>query len=155
MSNRKPKLHYRLYVLMRNDLPSMNVGKAMAQAAHASNQFIHEWGFKPSVKIWQKEGSGFGTTITLAVDDKTLSSVIRKANRMKVPCGFVIDTTYPMLTNREIASLISPNIQTDKPIFKDNGQVIIFRREVTCGYVFLSGNSPESIELVGGLPLHP
>ena len=29
-----------LYILMRNDMDSMNPGKAMAQASHASNQFV-------------------------------------------------------------------------------------------------------------------
>ena len=34
--------NYVLYILMRQDLPSMNAGKAMAQASHASNAFIYE-----------------------------------------------------------------------------------------------------------------
>ena len=29
-----------LYILMRNDLNSLNSGKAMAQASHASNAFV-------------------------------------------------------------------------------------------------------------------
>ena len=29
-----------LYIIMRNDLDSMNPGKAMAQASHASNAFV-------------------------------------------------------------------------------------------------------------------
>ena len=32
---------YILYILMRNDLVSLNAGKAMAQASHASNAFIN------------------------------------------------------------------------------------------------------------------
>ena len=30
-----------LYILMRKDLKSMNPGKAMAQASHAANAFVH------------------------------------------------------------------------------------------------------------------
>ena len=30
-----------LYILMRNDMKSMNPGKAMAQASHASNAFVN------------------------------------------------------------------------------------------------------------------
>jgi hypothetical protein len=33
-----------LYILMRNDLASMNVGRCMAQASHASNAFIYKFG---------------------------------------------------------------------------------------------------------------
>ena len=32
-----------LYILMRTDMDSMNPGKAMAQASHASNQFVAEY----------------------------------------------------------------------------------------------------------------
>ena len=53
----------RLYILMRTDLPSMNAGRAMAQAAHAANQFIKEYGNNKEVQKWQKDANGFGTTI--------------------------------------------------------------------------------------------
>ena len=35
-----------LYIFMRNDLPSMNVGKAMAQASHASSQLVTNYSSK-------------------------------------------------------------------------------------------------------------
>lgn len=146
----------RLYILMRNDLQSMNPGKAMAQACHGANQFIHEWGHKKAVRRWQKEGNGFGTTIVLSVDKEILHRVMSIASgRTGIPYGRVVDTTYPMTTTKEIASLLSYHIQSDVPVFKDNGQVIVFRSEITCGYIFLKGNSPESDQLVAGLPLHP
>ena len=33
-----------LYILMRTDMDSLNPGKAMAQASHASNAFVYRWG---------------------------------------------------------------------------------------------------------------
>ena len=35
-----------LYIFMRNDLPSMNAGKAMAQASHASSQLVTNYSSK-------------------------------------------------------------------------------------------------------------
>ena len=58
-----------LYILMRNDLPSMNVGKAIAQASHASAQFINNYRKtfegEPYTSYWLNEGKGFGTTVVL------------------------------------------------------------------------------------------
>ena len=60
-----------LYILMRNDLPSMNAGKAMAQASHASNAMVHNSdcdAFKGMVKEWQGETpQGFGTLVLAAI----------------------------------------------------------------------------------------
>ena len=67
---------YKLYLLVRNDLISMNIGKAIAQAAHAANQFAFKHGVNEHVKRWQSEGDGFGTTITLSVDNTTLNSIL-------------------------------------------------------------------------------
>ena len=36
-----------LYILMRTDMTSLNAGKAMAQASHATNAFIPMPGAKP------------------------------------------------------------------------------------------------------------
>lgn len=142
---------------MRNDLPSMNAGKAMAQAAHAANQFVHQWkGKLRSVWEWQKESMrGFGTTIVLAVDHDTLVNTVELAHIKCVPNGEVCDDTYPFITNKEIAALIPQNKQTAPAIFKEDGRVVMFRNELTCGYVFVADGSIEQIEIVGALPLHP
>ena len=44
-----------LYILMRTDMDSMNPGKAMAQASHASNTFVFRFGKENLVKQWQGE----------------------------------------------------------------------------------------------------
>ena len=33
----------RLYIIVRNDIPSLNPGKAMAQASHASVSFLNTY----------------------------------------------------------------------------------------------------------------
>ena len=49
-----------LYILMRTDMTSLNAGKAMAQASHATNAFIQESdGLSRSY-----EGTGLGLAIT-------------------------------------------------------------------------------------------
>lgn len=147
---------HKLYILMRSDLPSLNAGKAMAQACHGSNQFIHEFGSLRHVQLWQKEGEGFGTTIVLAVNQSKLIEVIANAHSYGVPAGTVIDTTYPFIVpNPEIAELISSDELTGRSIYKDNGQVVMFRKECTCAYLFIRDGSEDQRMLVGELPLHP
>lgn len=150
------ELDHKLYILMRNDMPSMNPGKAMAQAAHASNQFVKECppSARRSLKEWQ-EDRGFGTTVVLGVDIDTLARVSSRAAYLNEPQGLVYDKTYPFIVNSEIAPLISHNTLTAPSIFKDNGQVVMFRNEITCGYIFIREDSPNQLELVGDLPLHP
>ncbi len=73
---------WRLYVLMRSDLPSLNPGKAMAHAAHAANQFTFEYGNNPNVKRWQQDANGFGTTVCLSVNKAQLEETVKKAGKM-------------------------------------------------------------------------
>lgn len=78
----------RLYIFVNERLPSMNVGKAFAHAAHAANLFstkmerlkkkelieLDDEGPQSHSKlihnynIWLEQGDGFGTTITLDVN---------------------------------------------------------------------------------------
>ena len=153
---------HKLYILMRNDIQSMNPGKAMAQAAHASNEFVGNYGDLDTVRNnWMGSNPHieakrhFGTTIVLAVNYEQLISVLELAFTKKVPCGQVWDETYPFQTTHEIASLIPHDRQSAPAIYKDNGQVTMFRNELTCGYVFVVDGSSNQEELVGHLPLHP
>jgi len=99
-----------LYILMRQDIPDMNPGKAMAQAAHAQAAFdqwvdtceditqdvweeISEWrGANPS-----EPGTGrhFGRTIVLQAN---YDNVVYWAQHYKLSNGLlhkVVDSTYP------------------------------------------------------------
>lgn len=144
---------HRLYILMRNDLPSMNPGRGMAQAAHAANQFIFEYPSTVQIKNWQ-EDRGFGTTICLSASEAQIIEIVQKADCRGVPAGLTYDPTYKYVLHMEIAKLIDPKTWTAPAISKD-GQCVLFRNELTCGYVFLVENSSDAEELVGALPLHP
>jgi peptidyl-tRNA hydrolase len=146
---------YRLYILMRTDLPSMNPGRAMAQAAHAANQFIHEYGKQMAVKTWQKDANGFGTTICLASTKPEIEEVVKMAKEKSYCNGLVYDPTYNFVVPAEIAPLIIVNSLTAPTIIKDNGDSIMFRNELTCAYIFIDQNSSDRELLVGNLKLHP
>jgi len=157
MKTKKTKIEYRLYIMMRSDLASLNPGKAMAQAAHAANSLTAEWPDSLGVKEYSNRDTPFGTAIVLSVDKDTLLDRIKRAQmRMgTVPYGPVWDTTYPFNTTTEIAALIPKRTLTAPTIVKDDGRAVCFRKEITCGYVFVAAGSTDAAELVGDLPLHP
>ena len=153
------KLEYRLYILVRTDLPSLNPGKAMAQAAHAANQFIHQFGKHQCVKDWQNSTSaGFGTTICLAASKLDIETFCGDhPSKNKIFADEVTDPTYKYSIPKEIYDCIDPMSITDDPIFcPENNSVILFREEVTCGFIFLSEKyfKDDSFGL-NKLPLHP
>lgn len=153
---RKPKTEYKLYILMRDDLPSLNAGKAMAQAAHAANSLTAEWGHLDVVKKWTNRDNPFGTTIVLGVGKNLLMLRLKRAamREMPPPFGPVYDHTYPFNTTTEIAALIPRRRMTAPPILKEENKVVLFRRELTCGYLLLADGSSDQAELVGDLPLY-
>jgi peptidyl-tRNA hydrolase len=102
MTNGPPQPY--LYILMRTDLASMNPGKAVAQGAHAANQFQTRAQSKTPATItrllyedWAGSADGFGTTITLGVNEKQMRSAVDYANRCGFMSGVVHDPTYPLV----------------------------------------------------------
>lgn len=155
-----------LYILMRTDLPSMNPGKAMAQASHASNAFSH---YMRIVKCedddavlceslhneWANQtGQGFGTVLVLAVSEQQMLSAVKVAKAVGLHAGIVSDPTYPYRVDAEVAKFIDPVFHTLDPIPGD-GYVTCFRSEETCAWVF--GMKGESMvdAVLGKFPLHP
>lgn len=149
-----PFVEHRLYILMRNDLPSLNSGKAMAQAAHAGSHFAGKYGRMPGFNDWCDLGH-FGTTIVLATNKLTIFDVIKEALENHFYADYIYDPTYPYVTNKELAGLIREETHTAPAFYKDNGEVICFRNELTCGYAFLPKDDSITLRLVGKLPLHP
>ena len=121
---------------MRTDMDSLNPGKAMAQASHASNAFVYRWGKEKAVKEWQGETQqGFGTVLVLGVTGDELYSVVEKVNedlRFKedVYSDIIHDPTYPV----------------------QDGEVVHHIPVDTCGYVF--GNTDSLEDLLGEYELH-
>jgi hypothetical protein len=171
---------YVLYILMRTDLPSMNAGKAMAQASHASNAFTHKFANENvgvsapklfhAANDWMKETKqGFGTVLVLGATydeivkvrewDIGMSSTDPEHLKDEKPLWMfeeVVDPTYPYIVNSEIAGLIDKNIHTgESPIELESGDCLCLRNEVTCAYLFADKNNEQIKELLGELTLHP
>lgn len=94
-----------LYILMRNDIASMNPGKAMAQASHASNAFVSnaEPAYNVDEKLfeqWQQSTpQGFGTVLVLGVTEAQMRTAVKVAESCgidKFPCDIIHDPTYPI-----------------------------------------------------------
>jgi len=138
---------------MRNDLPSMNVGRSTAQASHASNAFIHSYGKRKDVKEWQNSTSqGFGTAIVLSVSTQTIQSIFDQFCD-RFPLSWVTDPEYGMVVTREIYELLKKEFKVKEPIIKDDGSIVFFRSVNTCAYIF--GKKRELGDILGLLPLFP
>lgn len=134
-----------LYILMRTDLPSMGLGKSVAQGAHAANQFTEEHVIQPLMKgkevdalvtAWRTATpDGFGTTISLGVTGDQMRAVIDVAHKLGLAAETTVDPTFPYLVDKEIFPLIGADVHTEKPVFLRD-QVVCFRREESCAYVF-------------------
>lgn len=124
-----------LYILMRDDLDSMNPGKAMAQASHASNAFVKSHASKNNelYGLWERETSqGFGTVLVLAVNEVEMNQAVRVAIACKFPAAVIHDPTYPV-RDGETTWHIPVN---------------------TCAYVFGDKNNTMLSAILQNFPLH-
>lgn len=153
-----------LYILMRNDLASMNPGKAMAQASHASNAFIHQYDIKIHtidkvyamlVEEWKSStNQGFGTVLVLSANYDEMIQAIGNAKEMGFELSdVVVDPTYPYIVNTEVASLISELSDTSFRKKLNDKEMLLFRKEITCGYIF--GDKGKLEFLLDRFSLHP
>lgn len=112
-----------LYILMRNDLASMNPGKAMAQASHASNAFVHRYRSHssggPTAKafdLWENStDQGFGTVLVLQGEMQDIAISVASLKARGFFADVILDPTYPILDGK-IVHHVSIN---------------------TCGYAFI------------------
>lgn len=125
-----------LYVLMRTELQSMNPGKACAQAAHAANQCVFEArelaGNATAILLakWEgQSGRGFGTTITLGVNETMMRERVALAQLAGLHSGIVHDPSYPIR----------------------DGEVIHLLPLDTCAFVF--GSRADVMPILGDLDL--
>ena len=130
-----------LYILMRTDLASMNPGKAIAQGAHASNQFMYEAiGTKNPVvkrlyKDWLEQGGKFGTTIVLDCESDYKIRILLdslKENASDYISGIVLDSTYPVLDGKTMHHI---------PVY-------------TCGYIFGHKDNASIQDILKKYPLY-
>lgn len=140
---------------MRNDLASMNSGRCMAQASHASNAFIHKFGKNPLVKEWQKQTTqGFGTAIVLSADEMQIYSTSERLKEVGFKVhDYLNDPEYSYIVQAEFIHLIDPNKHVLEPISKADGTWLAWRKEMTCFYAFGDRNNPVFKEQFSGLKL--
>lgn len=169
-----------LYILARSyatDLPSCNAGKMAAQVSHAANSFIHYMHFRVPDKHFMHvsltepdEGTecerlanewadqtdqGFGTVLVLAVDETQLRTAVEIANMAGFHAESVVDPTYPYHTSAEMAKLVPEDTHTLPPII-DGNKAVLFRKETTCAWVFVTDkDDPMAKAMLGCFPLHP
>lgn len=141
---------------MRNDLPSMNPGRAMAQASHASNAFVEKWRNLPSVEEWQQStAQGFGTAIVLSANAAEIESCLSEAQVRGLFCDKVVDPEWKFEVSKEVFELIDTQkllVPTPLPT-RDPNYVVISKKEWACAYIF--GEYEETYWVLGRLPLHP
>jgi hypothetical protein len=141
-----------LYILMRDDLDSMNPGKAMAQASHASNAFVHRRGLteSPAIDIrdnkltqeflneelylsWSTETTqGFGTVLVLGVNKTEMEQAVAVAKIANYDAEIINDPTYPL----------------------QDGDYCHFIPLDTCAYIFGNKEDPVLTAIVQNFELH-
>lgn len=153
------------YILMRNDLNSLNAGKAIAQGSHAMQSFAtiaeHPEIYASTIfngnmnkkffdlyKEWKTSTEqNYGTAIVLSVNKSQLENIIGNISydcqNDPVYADSINDPTYPFIVeNKEIAKLLTDNNENINIInFLEDGKVIMQRPETTCGYIFCDKNN--------------
>jgi hypothetical protein len=151
-----------VYVIVRNDLNSLNPGKAMSQCHHAGVQMMAKYSTTPIVKEYIDIGitqgaKHFNTTIVLSgtLDDIDTINMNSTHIGSTVFGGIIVDPTYPFIVDDEISKLINttPTVYPVKEL--GDGKVLWARTEVTCSWYIGDRNDQEFKDLFDGLSLHP
>ena len=142
------------YILMRNDLSSLNAGKAMAQASHASNAFVahfhryaQDYNSKPvhtetetstmtGFADWENStAQSFGTVLVLAAKMPDIKATVDIFKGVGYIADVIHDPTYPIV----------------------DGEVVHYVPLDTCAYVFVPSKETDVIAsaLLKRFPLHP
>ena len=102
---------------MRNDMASLNSGKAMAQASHASNAFVkYTQSIGGDISEWENSTpQGFGTVLVLEGDMKSIKETTEIFKQLDYICDVIHDPTYPIV----------------------DGSVVHFIPLDTCAYIYV------------------
>ena len=136
----------RLYIFVRNDLPSLNTGKAMAQVTHCVSQFM---GFDPEcAEEWCAEADGFGTTIVMEGSKRDIDRLMENVEYCGcyTSMGKVVDPTYPFRLQKEIIPYLREDAEIvyDKETMDKYGMVDATRRAHTASWIYV--NSEKDLE---------
>jgi peptidyl-tRNA hydrolase len=151
-----------VYVLVRNDLPSMNPGKAMAQVHHAGVQLVNKYlnGYdSPLVKEYIETGKtqgadNFNTTLVLSATLKQIENVLSIGRLLHAVCDTVLDPSYPFFVEPELVPFVEKDTTVSRVGPVGDNELFV-RPEVTCGWILMDRNNPIMRSLVGAMPLHP
>lgn len=152
------KHDYAVYLLMRTDLPSMNSGKAMAQANHSGVHMAEKLDgtsklYREYIVSGRREGaSGFNTTIVLGATKEQIENILKIASG-NVEFDKIIDPTYPFVVDREISHLLDPRIAKFSEHLDDR-RSLYTREELTCAWFLGDREDPNFKGLFEGLSLH-
>lgn len=102
-----------LFILMRNDLDSLNCGKAIAQGSHATSDFEAACEIKVSVdgkgcpeapgfSEWKNSGGNFGTVIVLEGNIHDIKNAVLKCKDNDYYAGITHDKSYPIKDGKVI-----------------------------------------------------
>ena len=151
-----------VYVLVRNDLPSMNPGKMAAQVHHAGVQmmvYLQRWKsslVEEYINAGIENGAkDFNTTLVLSASLTQIQNAVGIAEKIVgVPCSIVEDPSYPFFVDPELAPFVAKDTGVTRVGPAGNRELFV-RPEITCGWILLDRNDPVMRSIVGAMPLHP
>lgn len=137
------------YIIMRNDLDSLNSGKAMAQTCHAGTQFVSYLHQKFPKKIDEYFGyDGIMTTIVLEGNKEQITALhnlyLENIKQDPYYSDDIIDNTYPFSFSTELLPYIDTTKFSEITI-KDN-IAHTTREELTCSWYFIKEENVEKFK---------
>lgn len=158
-----------LYIIMRSDMSSMNPGKAMAQASHAANAFVHETKQKLDGANLPEDASclfnnwvnsttqGFGTVLVLSAE-RFDSEKYDTQTDFFYDMVQDLDCTHCEDDYSNSTSFIAANIIIDPTYPIRDGSTTHYLEVDTCAYVFVDQDNEtlynEVKKYIGDLELH-
>jgi hypothetical protein len=154
----KPNDELYLYILMRTDLPSQGIGRACAQASHATS--VLEWNHNRhnDYKQWKAQTQyGYGTTIVLGASKTQITDILACLICSKQLKGWCIDPDYAISISFEVEKFLDCDALKSAGAWfeqadNDPHRLILHRPEKTCAYVL--GSKEDLALYLGHLPLY-
>ena len=146
----------KFYIIVRNDIPTMNVGKMAAQVSHCTTKLASEIdlfmlqrdGSQSETREWLND-ENIGTTIVMegyGDDIKEFFSTVKK-EFPKLYTNKVIDETYPFIVPLDVARCLNKSVTVDWDSLDENGNVKCTRKEWTCSGLFFEGTKEDNRKL--------
>ena len=145
----------KFYIIVRNDIPTMNIGKMAAQVSHCTTKLAVEVDVFYATHGGQKENrewlnnENIGTTIVMngyGPDIKDFFSAVNE-EFPNLYTNKVIDDTYPFIVPLDVARCLNKSVTVDWDSLDENGMVKCTRREWTCSGLFFDGTKEENKKL--------